>query len=177
MLERSEGVGVGSVVSRRWGWELVVGRASGLDQLSERIACMCVSLCERQLKDQRMKGTAAGHVRVGLHPHQSQEGTGWCSLGVLCVLSVLPVQVYSDILYVCVPLGNTCSASAQAEMDLGKWLFLGYLIWQPLKDIHCVKPSEQSHCEVIFFSVTFKGTDRNLGFRTPVSILKKKKIK
>lgn len=49
-------------VSRRWGWGLVVGRASGLDQLSERIVRMCMSLCERQLKDQRMKGTADGQA-------------------------------------------------------------------------------------------------------------------
>lgn len=49
-------------VSRRWGWGLVFGRATGLDQLSEGIVCMCMSLCERQLKDQRMNGTAAGQA-------------------------------------------------------------------------------------------------------------------
>lgn len=47
-------------VSRRWGWGLAVGRATELDQLLERIVCMCVSLSERQQKDKRMKWTAAG---------------------------------------------------------------------------------------------------------------------
>lgn len=51
------------------------------------------------------------HFRMDFYPNQSQEGTGWCYLGVLCALSVLVCvasQVYSDTVCACVSLGNTC---------------------------------------------------------------------
>lgn len=104
-------------------------------------------------------------------------GSALCSVRV-CLCGWPGVLRYCVCLCV---LGNTCSVSPQAGLgempgEMALLPLLG-LIWQPLTDIHYIKLPERSHCEVIFFSVTFKGGDRSLRFRTPVSIHKKKKFK
>lgn len=105
--------------------------------------------------DSSWTGCMLGWASILISHKKEQDGALW-ECFVFCLLVCVPSQVYSDIRYVCVPLGNTGSASAQAgpgQMALPP--LLGYLFWQPLTDIHCIKPLEWSHCD-FFFSVTLE---------------------
>lgn len=176
MLERPEGVWVGSWSEQKVGlgvgcWQdLRTGPAVG-----ENCSHVYVPMWEAAERpedegDSSWTGCTLGWASMLISHRKEQDGVLWeCFVFCPC-WSVWPARC---TLISCM-FGWLWGILAQPHhrQDPGKWFFC--LSWATWFGNPRIKPPEQSHCEVIFFSVPFKGIDRSLGFRTPVRIFKKK---